>query len=140
MVHSTNPNHRWLFAYLAATFLTVIVLVVGTRYRLPMMPALIAFAGGGIALAIDRVRARQWRAVAALAVLVAVAWLLSHARSDAASHNLSEEWAMTGLSLLQEGKYEEAETAYRTAIGMDASSFAWDGRGRHSSAPSGSIQ
>ena len=129
IVHSTNPNHRWLFAYLAATFLTVIALVVGTRYRLPMVPALIAFAGGGIALVIERVRARQWRGVAGVAIIVAAVWSLSHARTDAATRNLSEEWAMTGLSLLQEGKYEEAETAYRTAIGMDASSFAWDGLG-----------
>lgn len=129
ILHSTNPNHRWLIAYLTATFLTVIVLVVGTRYRLPMVPGLIAFAGGGIAMAIDRVRARRWRAVAGIAVVIAVAWLLSHARTDASTRNLSEEWAMTGLSLLQEQKYEEAETAYRTAIGMDSSSFAWDGLG-----------
>jgi 4-amino-4-deoxy-L-arabinose transferase-like glycosyltransferase len=129
IVLSTNPHHRWLFAHLAATFLTVIVLVVGTRYRLPMVPALIAFAGGAIGLAIDRVRARRWRATAGIAALATVVWLLSHARSDAASRNLSEEWAMTGLSLLQEGKIEEAEAAYRTAIGMDDSSFAWDGLG-----------
>ena len=129
ILHSTNPNHRWLHAYLAATFLTVIVLVVGTRYRLPMVPALIAFAGGGVALAIDRVRARQWRAVGVIVVIVAVVWSLSHARTDAATRNLSEEWAMTGLALLQEGKFEEAEAVYRRAISMDDSSFAWDGLG-----------
>jgi Tfp pilus assembly protein PilF len=36
---------------------------------------------------------------------------------------------MTGLSLLQESRLEEAENAYRRAIAMDESSFAWDGLG-----------
>jgi Tfp pilus assembly protein PilF len=54
----------------------------------------------------------------------------SATRRDAASHNLAEERALTGLSLLQEGRLDEAEAAYRSAIAADeSSSFAWDGLG-----------
>ena len=108
---------------------TIVLLVVGTRYRLPLLPGLIALAGAGIAAIVDEVRARRWRDVAMLAAIAVVVWALAHARTDAASRNLAEEWAMTGLSLLQESRLEEAENAYRRAIAMDESSFAWDGLG-----------
>jgi Tfp pilus assembly protein PilF len=50
-------------------------------------------------------------------------------RHDAPSRNLAEEWAFSGLALLQAGNTQDAEAAYRTAIGLDDSSFAWDGLG-----------
>ena len=108
---------------------TIVLLVVGTRYRLPLLPALIPLAGAGIAAIVEEVRTRRWRDVAMLAAIAVVVWALAHARTDAASRNLAEEWAMTGLSLLQENRLEEAENAYRRAIAMDESSFAWDGLG-----------
>ncbi len=119
----------WLVAYLAAMLLTVLLLVVGTRYRVPLVPALIAFAGAGVAAVIERARSRDWRAVGIGAAVFIVVLAASHARAHDASRNLAEEHAFTGLSLLQEGKVEDAETTYRTAIGLDDSSFAWDGLG-----------
>ena len=118
-----------MFVYLGAMLVTIVLLVVGTRYRLPLLPALIPLAGAGIAAIIDEVRTQRWRDVAMLAAIAVVVWALAHARTDAASRNLAEEWAMTGLSLLQENRHEEAENAYRRAIAMDESSFAWDGLG-----------
>jgi tetratricopeptide (TPR) repeat protein len=108
---------------------TVVALVVGTRYRLPVVPALIAFGGAGIAAMIERMRARQWAGLAAMAAVVVIVAAASNLRTDPASRNLAEEWAFTGLALLQEKKFEEAEAAYRTAIGLDDSSFALDGLG-----------
>jgi len=96
---------------------------------MPIVPVVIAAAGGGVAAAIDAIRSRRWNAAALLAGVCVVTWLATEIRRDAASHNVAEEWALTGLSLLQEGNYEEAETAYRTAISLDDSSFAWDGLG-----------
>jgi tetratricopeptide (TPR) repeat protein len=118
-----------LIAYLVAMLATVAFLVVGTRYRMPIVPALIAFAGAGIATAIDRLRQREWKSAAALALIAVLAWGVARIRTDDASRNLAEESAFTGLSLLQEGKLEDAEQALRTAIGLDGSSFAWDGLG-----------
>ena len=129
IIRSSGPGRRWLLVYLGAMLTTIVLLVVGTRYRLPLLPGLMALAGAGMAAIVDEVRARRWRDVATLAAIAVVVWALAHARSDAASHNLAEEWAFTGLSLLQENRLEEAESAYRTAIAMDESSFAWDGLG-----------
>jgi tetratricopeptide (TPR) repeat protein len=129
VIRSNGSGRRWLFVYLGAMVLTIVLLVVGTRYRLPLLPALIPLAGAGLAAIVDEVRARRWRDVAILSGAAVLVWALSHARTDAASRNLAEEWAMTGLSLLQETRLEDAENAYRRAIAMDESSFAWDGLG-----------
>ena len=126
IVAARNRERWWLVAFLAAMLCTMVFFVVGTRYRLPIVPALMAFAGGGVATIIERVRMRQWRTVALLALVAAITWGFAQVRTDASSRNLGEEWALTGLSLLQERNFEEAETACRTAIGLDGSSLAWD--------------
>lgn len=116
----------WLAAYLGAMLVTIVFLVVGTRYRMPIVPAVAAFAGAGVAFAVDRARGRHWRSVGALAIVFLVTLAGVNARTDEASRNLAEEYALTGLSLLQENNTAGAEATVRTAIGMDDSSFAWD--------------
>jgi tetratricopeptide (TPR) repeat protein len=119
----------YVAAYLVAMLLTVVFLVIGTRYRMPIVPPVIVLAGGGIAALLERARTRQWKGAAIVTVVAIVAWAASEWRSDPASRNLSEEWSFTGLSLLQERRLDEAEGAYRHAIALDESSFAWDGLG-----------
>jgi tetratricopeptide (TPR) repeat protein len=126
---TVTRERRWLLAYLAAMLLTVILLVVGTRYRIVLAPPLFALAGAGVAAVIAQARSRDYRRAGGLAALVLVVWGLSEWRRDDAARNFAEEWAFTGLSLLQEGKFEDAETAYREAISHGESSFAWDGLG-----------
>ena len=129
VVHSRGSMPPLLLAYVLATLATVVFLVAGTRYRIPMVPAVIAFAGAGVAGLVDRLRAREWRTAAALAVVVALAFAAAGIRTHAPSRNLAEEHAFTGLSLLQEKNLEAAEAEYRKAISLDDSSFAWDGLG-----------
>lgn len=120
----------WLVGALIALTTTIVFLAAGLRYRIPLVPMLIAFAGAGVAVLVDIARKRDWRAVAVLVGLAVVISVLTHVRSDAASLNVGEEWAFTGLSLLQESELNEAEAAYRTAVELDPeSSFAWDGLG-----------
>jgi 4-amino-4-deoxy-L-arabinose transferase-like glycosyltransferase len=123
------PDRVWLIAYFAAMLATVVFLVVGTRYRMPLMPPLFALAGAGLALLIERARAGDYKRAGIVVAIAAGVWGLSELRRHDDSRNFAEEWAFTGLSLLQERKFEEAEAAYRTAIGLDESSFAWDGLG-----------
>jgi 4-amino-4-deoxy-L-arabinose transferase-like glycosyltransferase len=130
IVAARPRDPAWLLAYGIAMLATVVLLVIGTRYRMPIVPVVIAFAGGGLAATIDAFRSRRWNRAAALAAVIVVAWAATEIRHDAASHNVAEEQALTGLSLLQEGHVAEAESAYRTAIETDgSSSFAWDGLG-----------
>ena len=119
----------YVAAYLVAMLLTVVFLVIGTRYRMPIVPPLIVLAGGGIAALFERARTRQWKRFALVTVAAIVVCAASEWRSDRASRNLAEEWSFTGLSLLQERRLDEAERAYRQAIALDESSFAWDGLG-----------
>jgi tetratricopeptide (TPR) repeat protein len=120
----------WLVAYAVAMLATVVLLVLGTRYRIPLVPALIAFAGGGVAAAIDALRSRRWKTAAQLAVVIVLTGAAAEVRRDGLSHNLAEEQALTALSLLQESQLDAAEAASRTAIGTDAnSSLAWDALG-----------
>lgn len=127
-IHSSY-SRWWLFAYFIAMLTTVVLLVVGTRYRMPLLPALFPFAGASIAVMMERLRLRDYRRTGVLAAVVVAVWMFSELRRDEPSHNFAEEWSLTGLSLLQEKHLEDAEAAYRTAIGLDESSFAWDGLG-----------
>jgi tetratricopeptide (TPR) repeat protein len=119
-----------LIGALIAVTMTVVFLAAGLRYRIPLVPMLVAFAGAGVAVLVEIVRKRDWRALAAPIGLAVAMSVLTHVRSDAASLNVGEEWALTGLSLLQESDLNEAEAAYRIAVELDPeSSFAWDGLG-----------
>ncbi|MBY0495783.1 MAG: tetratricopeptide repeat protein [Cyanobacteria bacterium] len=130
LIASRPRDPAWLIAYGVAMLATTVLLVIGTRYRMPLVPAVIAVAGGGLAATIDAVRSRRWNAAVPLAVTLMLIWAVTETRRDPASRNFSEEQALTGLSLLQENKVDESEAAYRQAIETDASSsFAWDGLG-----------
>jgi Flp pilus assembly protein TadD len=118
----------WLFAYLVGTTATLVLLVVGLRYRAPLVPALCVLAGGALAVLAEWVRARVWRRVGMAAAMFAAVFVVSHIRSDPASRNFAEEWAFTGLALLAQGNAGEAEAAFRRGVTIDPqSSFAWDG-------------
>jgi tetratricopeptide (TPR) repeat protein len=119
-----------LIAYTAATLLTLIFLVVGMRYRIPLVPVVIAFAGAGVASLIAIARERRWRDLMMPLVAAVVITVLTHARPDAASLNVAEEWTFTGLGYLRESDLERSEAVLRTALSLDPqSSFAWDGLG-----------
>lgn len=130
MVAARPREPAWPVAYGIAMLATVVLLVIGTRYRMPLVPALMACAGGGLAAVVHALRARRWNTATQLTVVIVLVWAASEVRRDAASRNLAEEQALTGLSLLQENRVDEAEAAYRSAIEADSvSSFAWDGLG-----------
>ena len=117
----------WCIACVAAS---VVLLVVGMRYRAPLVPFIVALAGAGSAHLISRARAAQWRSLAPVLGLFLLVFTLANIRRDAQSRNLAEEWAFTGLSLQQEGDSRGAEDAYRHALDLDdRSSLAWDGLG-----------
>jgi 4-amino-4-deoxy-L-arabinose transferase-like glycosyltransferase len=130
-----SDGRPWLLiSYLLAFALTCIVFVVGSRYRLPLVPALVVLASLPITTVIDRGRARPFAAAIRPAVgygfLLAACIVLANLRTDPGSHNLSEEWALTGRALMLEGRCTEAVTAFQQALQADRrSGYAWDGLG-----------
>jgi Flp pilus assembly protein TadD len=119
-----------LAAYTIGAALSVVVLVVGTRYRLPLAPSFAILGGIGIVAVIDAVSHRDRRQILTMAAAAVAAVVVSHVLRDRPSTNLSEEWAFTGSALITEHRLPEAEAAYRRALAEDPQSgIAWDGLG-----------
>lgn len=119
-----------LGASIAAGSATTVLLVIGTRYRLPLVPVFAAAAGAGAVALFDSVVARQTREVVLAGVALGAAVVVSHLLTDPRNLNLAEEWALTGSSLISERRLPEAEAAYRRALELDPrSGLAWDGLG-----------
>jgi tetratricopeptide (TPR) repeat protein len=117
-------------AYLAAFTVTCVLLVVGTRYRMPIVPVAAAFAGLGAWRLIESFRLHFFREASTLAAVLLVAGIASHVLRDPDDHRLAEEWAFTGNSLAREEDVPRAEDAYRRALSEDANfAPAWNGLG-----------
>jgi 4-amino-4-deoxy-L-arabinose transferase-like glycosyltransferase len=129
LVRSTG--RPWLLVFYASgAALSTVALVVGTRYRMPIVPALAVLAGGGSAALAADITARRLAAVGLYAAVAMVALAATHVYSDPRDRNLSEEWAFTGSALVTEHNLTAAEAAYRRAIAIDSTSgLAWDGLG-----------
>jgi tetratricopeptide (TPR) repeat protein len=126
-----RPRAATLLAYYTlAAVATTVGLVVGTRYRMPLVPAMAIAAGVGIHTIVDGARQRRARDLAIAAAVIVVAVAISHARHDPRNTNVAEEWALTGSSLISEHDLTGATNAYRHALLLDPNSgLAWDGLG-----------
>lgn len=118
-----------------------VVIIMSSRYRLPLIPPLAVFAGGAVVWLMDRVRSRErlrapWRReLAPAAAVLALAALLPHLRDHAPSRNLAEEWSLTASSLQLLARPDEARMAVDRALEEDpASALAWVQAGRLRSA------
>jgi len=119
----------WVF-YTIAAAASVVLLVVGTRYRMPLIPALAIAAGVAMAAIADAVSDRRTRDLVTDAAVIVAAIVVSHTLRDPRNRNVAEEWAFTGSSLITEHNLPDAEAAYRRALTLDPeSSLAWDGLG-----------
>lgn len=125
----TLPLH--LVAYTLVIAATCVFIVMASRYRLPLVPVLGIYAGAGVIVLADAARERRWRRLAALAAAGLALFALTQVRRHAPSHDLSEEWALTGLSLESQGKSADAEAAFRRALAANPrAALALAGLGR----------
>ncbi|HUP47344.1 MAG TPA: tetratricopeptide repeat protein [Thermoanaerobaculia bacterium] len=117
----------WLLTgYALIIAATAIGLVAGFRYRVPIMPPLFIYAGAAVAFISGAAAQRRWRSVGGVALLFIFLLILSNVRRHEASHEFSEETAMTALALRKEGRPAEAAEAARRAIAMNPRrSIAW---------------
>ncbi|PYQ85360.1 MAG: hypothetical protein DMG02_28320 [Acidobacteria bacterium] len=119
-----------LLSYAVAVAISNVFLVVGFRYRMPLVPALAVAAGVAVASVADALRTHNTRALAMQAAAGVAAIAFSRALNDPRNRNLAEEWAFTGSALITEHDLGGAEAAYRRALTLDPkSAFAWDGLG-----------
>lgn len=121
---------RWLAGVLGLMALTCVVFEIGSRYRMPLVPLVLIFAGHGAVAVIAAARTRAWGNLARLAAVGVIALLLTQARHHAESRNVAEELTFTGNSLMEEHDFAGAEAAYRSAVAADPrSDYAWDALG-----------
>jgi Flp pilus assembly protein TadD/4-amino-4-deoxy-L-arabinose transferase-like glycosyltransferase len=120
-----------LIVYLLVMTASCVLIIVSSRYRLPLVPVLAALGGGAAVWLFDEARARRWRELAPAAAVLIAAVIVSHLRTHAPSHDLAEEWSMTAASLQTLGRSDEARQAVDRALAEDpGSALAWvqDGR------------
>jgi len=103
----------------AAAALPVLVALAGLRYRMPLVPPLALLAGAGAALLFERARSREWRLLAASALVVALTLLASHIRRHRPSHVFAEEWTLDGNAWMELGRPRDAERAMQQAREAD---------------------
>ena len=115
----------WLLAaYLVAMTAGVVGLVIGMRYRMPLLPALFVFAGIGAASLFER------KNLIPFASTFVVVFALTHVWRHAPTHELAEEWAMEGIALGKEHRVADALSTFRHANELDPRlGIGWTGRG-----------
>jgi tetratricopeptide (TPR) repeat protein len=126
----------WMvLGYIGLLSATVVFLVYGMRYRLPIVPGVAIFSGAG-AVALRRAlhgaaTTGRWRQAAVPLALLVGGAALAHARRYPPDRNFAEEWALTGSSLEENGQLDEAEQAFAESRQADPrSALGWDGLGR----------
>ncbi|MGZ8868108.1 MAG: tetratricopeptide repeat protein, partial [Thermoanaerobaculia bacterium] len=111
-----RPREFWLVAgYALIIGCTVVGLVAGLRYRIPIMPALFVFAGAAVSSAAASLASRRWKELTLLSLLFLGAFAVAHVWEHPASHDFSEEMAMTALALKNEGDLTAGAGAARSA-------------------------
>lgn len=115
----------WLLAASGiAMSLTIAALVVGSRYRAPLLPFLFVFAGIGIASLIEQ------RRIVAFAITFMLVFAITKVWTHAPSHALAEEWAMEGIALGKERRLADAGAAFTRANQLDPRlGIGWTGPG-----------
>jgi tetratricopeptide (TPR) repeat protein len=122
---------RLLGGFALCLAVPVVVTLVGLRYRMPLLPAVAIVAGAGIARGVALAGRRAWRALLVALAIGSAVWGLSSIRRHPPTHVFAEEWALTGFSLENDGRYDEARGAYERARDADReSSLGWRGLGR----------
>ena len=119
-----NPT-GWLLVLVGlGTLATVLVFHVSSRYRLPAVPSLIAFASATLVGMVDAFRTGRTREVWLTAALVGAVFLVVHFEKDASSvHQEANTHYNAGNVWKDRKDYARATAEYRRAIAMDPSRY-----------------
>ncbi len=106
-----NAPSAGLLALMALAFAAAVAaFYVVARYRFPLVPLLIPFAGLAVARTIALLRAGSWRPLPAPVAAAALAALVAHAPGIERGPSLSVAWMNLGILMLDDGDLARAET------------------------------
>lgn len=111
---------RLLAAAAGLYVLSLLPFFITGRYRLPLVPLLVAFAAFAVVALVEGARARDWK-TAGIAALAAVLLLVGFTgfRRPVAPFERSQYYNSVGLALKSAGETAEAEAAFRRALEHD---------------------
>jgi tetratricopeptide (TPR) repeat protein len=110
-----------LLLYILAFSITIIAFFVVARYRLPMVPALMVFAGFTIAYLIDAGVRGRWRQIITAGIGIALLMTLVNINFYRVSplSGYAQSYYRLGVIYGLKGKPEEALASYRQALELD---------------------
>ena len=117
----TWPNRRrlWLlYAWLFLTTLAVAAFVVFSRYRIPLVPALLIFAALGVGEAVGRVRRRQGRQLVAPLAVAALVTVSANCPVYAARRPYTFSYVNHAVALADIGRYDQAFAQLDRALAL----------------------
>ncbi|MBW1800872.1 MAG: glycosyltransferase family 39 protein, partial [Deltaproteobacteria bacterium] len=109
-----HPKKWILFFPIVASLLSIILFFHIARMRMPMIPFLAVFAGGGVRMLFSTIKTSRYSTLALCAVILAGASIFSNwtlGRADT-----SNEWNKVGVVLRVKKRYEESERAFKRAL------------------------
>jgi tetratricopeptide (TPR) repeat protein len=107
------------YAMAAAYMASIVMFYVSDRYRLPLVPFLLLFAGAGVVSLVPFVRHASRPAVAAVVVVTGAVAVAANRPLLSADLLRATTETNLGVALQTDGRLEEAETHYRRAIAID---------------------
>jgi tetratricopeptide (TPR) repeat protein len=117
-----GPERGLLLLFTLASFLSVILFFITSRYRIPLVPVLLLFACYAVTAIYRRMKVRMW--ASSLTIVFVFSGLLilcNHSASKPLRQTPSDEVYWLGSIASKKGEYEEADTYYRQALEGDPS-------------------
>jgi Flp pilus assembly protein TadD len=113
-----SPGRPWLLlAFAVPQLLSVVLTVMGSRYRLPVLPFLIPFAATAATALGVRLRERRWAGAAALGAGLAVsAWIVNRELPLAIDESFAEELSRVAIVRREQGDIAGAFAAWDEAL------------------------
>ncbi|MFC1888945.1 tetratricopeptide repeat protein [Thermodesulfobacteriota bacterium] len=113
----------WLYLFVGATLLSIVLFFVSSRYRIPMIPGLAGFAGFGAAFLIRTIRSRAWKRAARYGTVLVVLICIVNIPVSGKSEDMAHVYYLLGNKASERGVGDEAIQYFERAALMKADAF-----------------
>ncbi|OGC92204.1 MAG: hypothetical protein A2142_09485 [candidate division Zixibacteria bacterium RBG_16_48_11] len=122
MIYSLRRFRKYspLFFYIFSYMLTVVFFFVADRFRLPVIPVLIIFAGFALVQSWDRLRQKAYRQlILPLVILLISFWFCNSKAYNLSASNFAQSYFGLGNIYLKQNQPEKAAACYDSALALN---------------------